>query len=66
MFKFWLFLARYGFFFYEGGNWRAPKHYPRARVKYNTGEMSCVMPIGNAVSLANIFGGEVIPANTTN
>ena len=54
-----LFLARIGFFRYEGAYWRIPFLCPCGRVVYPNGSRSVKMALGNAVEYAAIFGGEV-------
>jgi hypothetical protein len=67
MFRFWLFLARRGFFTHGGMRGYQPAWWPCACVRYDPNEIignyhySSNMAIGNAVEYARLFGGTVVP-----
>ena len=65
-FWFWTFLARLGFFRYEGSWNFAPEWWPKAKVRYPTGHISATMAIGNALDYQRIYGGELLPPNAHN
>lgn len=54
-------LAKYlGMWRYDGLFWRTPWYYPLAKVRYEDGNVSIKMGIGNAVEYTKIFDGKVI------
>lgn len=62
MFWLWRLLGKAGFFEYHGSASCAPAWWPKAKVIYSEGRESRAMPVGNAVSYAEIFKGRIVPA----
>lgn len=58
--RFLCWLARRGWWRYEGLTIYEPRHWPRGRVLYADGQRSVSMPLGNAFDYAEIFGGTVV------
>jgi hypothetical protein len=61
MLKFYVLLAKLGFFRYDGLVPHTPAWMPKAVVRYPDGYVSRPMAVGNALDYQRLKGGELLP-----